>query len=88
MDPYEWDKSKYATNLKKHQIAFELIYEFDWSNAAFDVDDRFDYGEVRRLAFGRIDGQGYAIVYVVRGDKVRLISLRRARDTELKKYGL
>ena len=68
MDPYEWDESKYATNLKKHQIAFELIYEFDWSNAKFDVDDRFDYGEERLLAFGRIDGRGYAVVYVKRGD--------------------
>ncbi|HWU99555.1 MAG TPA: BrnT family toxin [Devosia sp.] len=88
MDPYEWDATKYETNLRKHRIAFELIYRFDWSKAALRLDRRHDYGEVRRLAFGRIDGQGYAIVYVVRGDKVRLISLRRARDTELKKYGL
>ncbi|MBN9307063.1 MAG: BrnT family toxin [Devosia sp.] len=48
----------------KHQI-------FDWSQAAFDVDTRFDYGEERNLAFGRIDGRGYAVVYVQRGDRVR-----------------
>lgn len=88
MDPYEWDESKYATNLKKHQIAFELIYEFDWSNAKFDVDDRFDYGEERLLAFGRIDGRGYAVVYVKRGDRVRIISMRRAHDKELAVYDL
>ena len=88
MDPYEWDEAKYATNLLKHHVAFELIYQFDWSKAAVDIDDRFDYGEERYLAFGRIDGRGYAIVYVDRGDRVRIISMRRAHDKELAVYGL
>ena len=57
MDPYEWDEAKYSANLRKHGIAFELIYRFDWSKAKYDVDDRFEYGETRRLAFGRIDGR-------------------------------
>lgn len=47
MDPYEWDEAKYATNLHKHGIAFELIYQFGWSEAVLDIDDRFDYGEKR-----------------------------------------
>ncbi len=88
MDPYEWDADKYETNLRKHGIGFELVDQFDWSRAAFRLDRRFDYGEVRRLAFGRIGELGYAIVFVIRGNKVRLISLRRARDKELEKYGL
>ncbi len=88
MDPYEWDETKYQTNLLKHGIGFELIYQFDWSTAAHDIDDRYDYGEVRRLAYGRIGTQGYAIVYVVRGDKVRLISLRKAHERELRRYEL
>lgn len=29
MSPFEWDENKYAANLRKHGIAFELIYEFD-----------------------------------------------------------
>ncbi len=88
MDPYEWDETKYATNLLKHRIRFELVYQFDWSKAAFDIDDRFEYGEVRRLAFGRIDDQGYAIAFVIRGHRVRIISIRRAQDRELQRYGL
>ena len=51
MDPYEWDEAKYAANLLKHGIAFELIYQFDWLEAAVRVDRRHDYGETRRLAF-------------------------------------
>lgn len=47
MDLYEWDEVKYQANLRKHGIAFELIYQFDWSKAASRLDERFEYGEVR-----------------------------------------
>jgi hypothetical protein len=33
MAPYEWDEAKYAANLEKHGVGFELVYEFDWTNA-------------------------------------------------------
>ncbi len=38
MDPYEWDEAKYAVNLLKHQISFELVYQFDWSTAQVEPD--------------------------------------------------
>lgn len=88
MDPYEWDESKYASNLLKHGIAFELIHEFDWFRAYFKPDLRFDYGEQRVIAFGRIAGRGYSVVYTRRGDRVRIISLRPAHEKEMRRYGL
>ena len=88
MDSYEWDETKYATNLRKHQIGFELIYQFDWSKAAYDIDDRYDYGEERQLAFGRIEGRGYAVVFVGRDNRARIISMRRAHDKEMAVYDL
>jgi hypothetical protein len=88
MDPYEWDEAKNDANQLKHGIGFELIYEFDWSKAVVEADDRFDYGEGRGLAYGRIDGRGYAVVFVIRGDHVRIISIRRMHEKELKLYDL
>jgi uncharacterized protein len=88
MDSYEWDEAKYAANLLKHRIGFELVYQFDWSKAVFQPDLRYDYGEDRLVAYGRIDGQGHAIVYVRRGDRVRIISIRRAHDKEMDHYSL
>ena len=88
MDQYEWDEAKYATNLLKHQIGFELVRQFDWDTAYFKPDSRFDYGEDRVIAFGRIDGRGYAVVYVRRGDHVRIISLRPAHEKEMRRYGV
>lgn len=78
---------QYTTNLVKHGIPFELVYEFDWSKAYFKPDRRFDYGEDRVVAYGRIGKQGYAIVYTRLGDRVRIISVRPAREKEMKRYG-
>ena len=88
MDPYEWDEAKSAANRLKHGVGFEIVYAFDWSKAVHQIDERYEYGEIRRLAFGRLDGLGYAIVFVIRGERVRIISVRRARDKELSLYGL
>ena len=88
MDRYEWDEGKYAANLLEHGISFELIYQFDWSSAVIKPDRRFDYGEDRVIAFGRIEGRGYAVVYVRRGDRLRIISLRPAHEKEMRGYGL
>jgi uncharacterized DUF497 family protein len=33
-----------------------------------------------------IDGKTYCLAYTMRGDKVRPISLRRARQKEMKRY--
>lgn len=88
MAAYEWDDEKYARNLRKHQIPFELIYQFDWTAAFHQPDTRFDYGEDRVVAYGRIGDRGYAIVYTQRGDRVRIISIRFAHEKEMKRYGL
>jgi uncharacterized DUF497 family protein len=43
------------------------------------VDDRRDYGEIRHLAYGYIDGVAYCLAFTSRNGQVRPISLRRAQ---------
>ena len=50
------------------------------------VDDRFDYGEVRYQAFGRIDGKGHCLVYTIRDGGLRPISFRPAHRKEIRRY--
>jgi putative transcriptional regulator len=42
------------------------------------VDNRRDYGEVRIIAIGLIDQRVHVCVYTLRGERKRIISLRRA----------
>ena len=49
-------------------------------------DDRRDYGERRYIALGRIRGRIHVMVFTPRGGTVRLISLRKANDREIRRY--
>ena len=81
---YEWDEGKRATNLARHGIDFESIKDFRWLTATIKRSDRA--GEVRHLAFGFLGDKVHAVVYTVRGDNRRLISMRRASKQEVKEH--
>ena len=88
MGPYEWDDVKNAENLSKHRVDFELVEQFEWDTAVFQLDVRFDYGEERIRAFGRIAGRPFCVVYTMRGVKVRIISLRSMHEKEARRYAI
>lgn len=80
----EWDEAKRRINLEKHKIDFAIAEDFDWETAFVGEDDRFDYGEVRFVAIGKIGDVAYTMIFTPRGDDVRIISLRRASREERK----
>jgi uncharacterized DUF497 family protein len=50
------------------------------------MDDRFDYGEVRQIAFGLINDRLFVCVYADRGADRRVISPRKANGREVRRY--
>ena len=82
----EFDAAKNQANLAGHGLPLAAAVEMDLSEATVISDDRSDYGEPRFRAFGRIDRQGYCLIFTYRADKVRLISFRRAHDKEMALY--
>ena len=83
---FEWDEAKRQANFEKHRIDFEdavTIYEDYVCTAA---DTRADYGEDRYVSIGLLAGVEIVIVYTPRGDGRRIISARRARVAERRKY--
>ena len=45
-------------------------------------DDREDYGELRFITFGTLDGRLVVLVWTPRGDTRHIISLRKANERE------
>lgn len=84
--PFEWDEDKRAANLDRHGIDFAEVHRFDWDNAHFTPDRRRDYGEVRVIAVGRIGPRMHVLVFSPRAERIRIISLRKANDREIKRY--
>ena len=52
------------------------------SSSKLTVDDRQDYGEERYRAVGFLDAKLYVLIFTVRNDKLRAISLRRPNREE------
>lgn len=82
----EFDKIKNELNIEMRGISFELAEEFDFSTASYEIDDRKNYREIRMRALGFIGDRLYSLVFTERGEKTRIISLRKANLRERKKY--
>jgi uncharacterized protein len=83
---FEYDPVKSAANAKKHGIDFEtapLLWHDDNR-----VDARIGlYGdEERRIIVGKIGDKHWTAVITDRGNRIRIISVRRARIDERKGY--
>lgn len=84
---WEWDPGKARLNMRKHGIAFaDAVAALEDESALTMRDDSSD--EEERLvtlgldAFGRL----LVVVYAWRGERVRLISARKATARERRRY--
>ncbi len=82
---YLFDPAKDAVNRAKHGVSLALADLFAGAHVTV-MDDRFDYGEVRQIAFGLINDRLFVCVYADRGADRRVISLRKANGREVRRY--
>ena len=83
-DKFEWDEQKRLANARKHGIDFADAISIFESDIVVMLDDRFDYGETRYIAFGLLQGNVIVVAYTERGKRIRPISARKAvKDEEI-----
>ncbi len=84
---YVFDPTKDKANRLKYGVSLALA-EAPFAGPHLSVaDDRFDYDEVRDVAFGLINDRLFVCVYADRDAERRVISLRKANRREMKRYG-
>ena len=81
---YEWDENKRLSNIAKHEIDFMAMYDFEWAAIHQERSDR--YGEERIAVTGYIGERLYRVIYTMRGERKRIISLRKANRREEREY--
>ncbi len=81
---YEWDEAKSNTNIAVGRLGFDAVEYFEWESAMVERSDR--HGETRWAATGYIGNRLYRVVYTRRGDRRRIISLRKASTKEIRDY--
>lgn len=82
---FAYDPAKSLANLKKHGI------DFIGAQALWSDPDRIEIparslDEPRIQVIGRIGDLEWSAFITVRGDRIRIISVRRARDEEKAAY--
>lgn len=82
----EYDSVKNEKNVAQRGVSFELARKFEIDTAVIRMDVRKDYGELRFNALGYIGSRLYHMTFTVRGDIVRVISLRKANKREVNYY--
>jgi uncharacterized DUF497 family protein len=83
---FEWDEATRQSNINRHGFDFSEAEEIFASDALTLLDDRFDYGEIRFLTFGMLNGTIVAIAHTETDQVTRIISVRKALKNEEEIY--
>jgi uncharacterized protein len=82
---FEFDPKKSAGNKQKHGIDFHEAQAL-WNDPDFIEIPVQTVDEPRYLVIGVIDRKHWSGVITYRGDKIRIISVRRSRKEEVEIY--
>jgi uncharacterized protein len=84
---FEWDNSKAVANWQRHGVTFQhAIKAFNDPFAVERIDERKNYGEERVNLIGMCEDTILHVTYTERGERIRIISARRAEKHEQKDY--
>ena len=83
---FEWDLNKNKKNVSVHGIDFHDGWQIFEKPMLSKIDDRKDYGEQRLISLGQLDNVVVVLVYTIRSNKIRIISIRRANHDERQTY--
>jgi uncharacterized DUF497 family protein len=86
-EEFEWDDDKAEANLRRRKISFQAASRvFDDPLVLLEQDFSEDYGEDRFIAVGRVEGLLITVAYTEQGDRIRIISARKANASERRAY--
>lgn len=79
----EFDIAKNEANRARHGVDLEMAFLLFENFHSVLTDDRFDYGEIRKIAYGYIFDREYVCVFTERKNARRIVSLRKANRREI-----
>jgi hypothetical protein len=85
---YEWDAAKARVNYRKHGVQFAEAVTALEDGFALTIRDEYSEVEERWITLGTDSlGRVLVVVYSWRGERIRVISARRATPAERRQYG-
>ena len=84
-EEFEFDPVKSLANKEKHGIDFVEAQEL-WSDPDRLVEPGRTRDEIRQVVIGKIDDRHWSAIVTQRGERTRIISVRRSRRKEISLY--
>ena len=85
MYSFEFDPKKSESNLTKHGIDFVDTQAILQEPDSIEVQARSD-DELRSLVVGMLQGKHWSAIITYRSERIRVISVRRSRESEVALY--
>lgn len=82
---FEYDSDKSQNNQSKHGINFEQA-QLLWDDVQRVELQAKSTTEPRFMVIGKIEGKHWSAIVTYRNENIRIISVRRSRDDEVKFY--
>ncbi|MGA1823410.1 MAG: BrnT family toxin [bacterium] len=82
---FEFDSKKSESNKIKHGIDFHEAQAL-WDDVDYVEIPAKTVDEIRSLVIGKINDKHWSCVITYRGEKTRIISVRRSRKEEIELY--
>jgi len=83
---FEYYENKSSTNKLKHNIDFQEAQKL-WNDPySFEMPSKQNEDEERFLVLGQINSKNYTAIITYRNTNIRIISVRRSREKEMKLY--
>jgi len=83
---FEYDENKSKINKSKHNISFDEAKELWEDPYSFEIPSTQSEDEDRFLVLGQINSKNYTAIITYRTPNIRIISVRRSREKEIKLY--
>ena len=85
MYEFEYDLGKSESNSTKHGIDFESAQDIWLDPEVLEIPTNFTE-EQRFVVIGKIESKHWSAVITYRGERIRIISVRRSRENEVMFY--
>jgi uncharacterized DUF497 family protein len=83
---FEYDEEKSSINKTKHGIDFKEAQALWEDPYSFELPSPQSKDEERFLVLGQIKSKNYTAIITYRNSNIRIISVRRSREKEVKLY--
>lgn len=83
---FTWDPAKNERNIRKRGLSFEHAAPMWDAPMLVWIDTRKDYGEIRLMALGELEGRVMVVGWVERGEDRHIFTLRKANARETTRY--